>query len=191
MAFRLGPKVPLESQPVIQVGSVAVAEKDRNKSMDNVEKWDTDADFSLNDGAREITDEDRITLGLYDGWPYKLSDICLLTLASENGQVVILLNQTSRTPSWFPTTLHDRNLHLRRSMYRSCFGLPVTPTILIRPENLKQVPGVPGIRVYPVDVFFRATSNPQVFNQVDASQNSDNSRTEMEAQVSPRRPSIE
>ncbi|KAG8411540.1 hypothetical protein J3458_015597 [Metarhizium acridum] len=70
-----GDSAPSNAQLDIQVGSATVAENARNKSMDNAEKWDTNADFSLNDGAREITDEDCITLGLYDGWPYKLSDV--------------------------------------------------------------------------------------------------------------------
>ena len=45
--------------------------------------------------------------------------------------------------------------------------------------------GVPGLQVYPADTFTNVTVDSQVFNAVDTSQNSDNSRAEMETQISP------
>ncbi|KAF5131574.1 hypothetical protein E5D57_007929 [Metarhizium anisopliae] len=42
--------------------------------------------------------------------------------------------------------------------------------------------GVPGLQIYSVDVFTRATSDTQVLDEVDATQDSHNSRVEMEPQ---------
>ncbi|OAQ60941.1 hypothetical protein VFPPC_01980 [Pochonia chlamydosporia 170] len=290
---------------------------------DNAEKWDSDADFSLDDGTREITNEDRITLGLYDGWPGKLSDVntglppieqTVRLFASDGPSEVdtgrmtaehnppvsigplrsIVANVSSLKdmeldqpcklfdppePEPIPQeeaasdmidasehssaqlsaiSFHAANsgsgthqvvdsAHLTGVSEMNDIASPMQDTTkdmpagfglrkwtgddsveqdikyakLVssgskRPESsfasrdvsimpwtacytdnadkareIEASTGFPGIRVYPVDVFSRTTSNPQVSNEVDASQNSDNSRTEMETQVSPRRPSNE
>ncbi|KAF5126257.1 hypothetical protein E5D57_010953 [Metarhizium anisopliae] len=50
--------------------------------------------------------------------------------------------------------------------------------------------GVPGLQIYSVCVFTHATSDTQVLDEVDATQDSDNFRVEMGKQISPERPSV-
>ncbi|KID93963.1 hypothetical protein MAJ_10069, partial [Metarhizium majus ARSEF 297] len=57
-------------------------------------------------------------------------------------------------------------------------------------RDLATCTGVPGLQIYSVDVFTHATSDPQVLDEVDATQDSDNFRVEMGKQISPGRPLV-
>ena len=196
-----------DAKPAIQVEPAAGIEQPRGRSeIIKAENWDTDIDFSLNDGAREMTEEDLTRLCLQGGWMEKLFDAstslpprteeCWVEL--ENEQKVKLFagggtSELKNDDSIEPGIKQDKLISNDSEWPGSSFAphiVSISPWADCYPEDpdkARELPastGVFGLQ-YPADIFFtNVTPNPQNRDAVYAFQNSEDSWTEIETQIS-------